>query len=166
MIRHGRRVAWGIGLTLVAVGAVVGFLIWKGGRGSRAESAGWLTVWKGDGGTLHAVTADESKVTPEVVARLPARRRTGRLSAAEIRAAMTECGLFGERAVNAHLRFGDGDVRYWAEQPRPGWEVRVELLCRGLVLDLAEEKGVRIDSQGDLSYWAGKLYFVLAPRVR
>lgn len=165
MTRRGRRVAWGVGLALATVVAGVGFLIWKGGRGPRAEPAGWLTVWKGGDGTLHAVTADESKITPEVVARLPVRRRPERLSDAEIRAVMAQCGLFNERTVNAHLRFGDGDVRYWAEQPRPGWEVRVELLCRGLVLDLAEEKGVRIATQGDLSFWAGKLYFVLAPRV-
>lgn len=158
--------AWAGGLALLLIVSVVGILFWKGGRGPRADSAGWLTVWKGEGGVLHAVTVDESRIPPDVVARLPARRRTERLSEPEIRAAMTGYGLLNPRAVNSHLQFGDGDVRFWAGQTRPGWEVQVELLCRSLVVDLAEEKGLRIDTQGDLSYWASKLYFVLAPRVR
>ena len=62
---------------------------------------------------------------------------------------------------NPQLGFKDGDIAFWYEQVKKygldEGDLRREFAARRLVLEAADEAGVVIDTQGDLSHFAGEI---------
>jgi hypothetical protein len=70
--------------------------------------------------------------------------------------------LLTERTVhNPQLGFNDGDISFWWEQVKKyrldEGDLRREFAARRVVLEAADQAGVVIDTQGDLSHFAGEI---------
>jgi hypothetical protein len=61
------------------------------------------------------------------------------------------CGLFTPWKVNRHLTFESGDISYFAGMNFSPFELEVKFRARKLILEKADELGIRLDEPGDLS---------------
>jgi len=61
------------------------------------------------------------------------------------------CGLFTSWEVNQHLKFEKGDILYFKECKFSLFTLEIKFRARRLILEKAEELGIRLDEPGDLS---------------
>ena len=152
-------------LTLLSVSllcATVAVVFWVTNARKRA---GWLVLDGDAQGQLAELTVKKDRIPADVLASLSHPKSTTRLSRDAIRQLAQEHDLFGPWRTNGHLCFNDGDIRWWSEQARDGWEIELEFLARKVLLQAAERDLLIIKDQGTLSYWSDRIERLLANQL-
>ena len=75
----------------------------------------------------------------------------------EVQAMADYYGLFRKWAVNPNLKFQTGDISHFSGQQLSEKELQLEFDSRRIVLERAEQTGLRIPSQGDLAALAQEI---------
>jgi hypothetical protein len=73
-----------------------------------------------------------------------------------------ECGLYERTKINSHLRPRGGDISFWYEQQINRTklnekDLRMEFVSRRIILLMADELNIFIETQGDLSHAAQRI---------